>query len=321
MVYEDFAKLIKVCPFLKCNGTDLEFHQSIHKRDLISISCLNCNREFTIVESPLTCSNEHTYSIRYPDLINNAIFFRCIEVNCIEKRKDLYDFENRKFEKKLAQELLKIKPIIQKKIRVGDFEIRPKVTKYDFENENLLLVKSILIYSLDMYNEVYNPNEIKRSHLGSKIHDLKYSNLKKDLKFIDKSVDEFFSSIVKLFSMLEVGFERLIVVPESEPKVNSNHFLRKLALKISNEFDLKYSAESVIYVPKVAEKTKNSSGDNRTNSVVQKFICDKIEEKNVLLLDDVIQTGSTMVALNNKIKKGNPEAEIFNLALVRTGMY
>jgi predicted amidophosphoribosyltransferase len=320
MAYEDFAKLIKKCPFLNCDGTDLEFHLSVHKRDLTLISCLNCNREFTIVESPLACSNEHAYSIRYPDLMINTIFYRCFDTNCFEKRSDFFDFESRKIERKLAQDLLKIKPIIQKRIKIGDFEIRPKVTKYDFENKNLEEVKSILIYSLDMYNEVYNPSEVKRSHLGSRIHDLKYSNLKNDSSFTDKSVDEFFRSVKKLFSILDLSFDRLIVVPESDPKVNSDNFLRKLAVKISREFDLRYSVESITYVPKVVEKTKNAFGDNRTNSVLQKFNCDKIEEKSVLLLDDVIQTGSTMVALNNKIKKSNPKAEIFNLALVRTGM-
>lgn len=320
MVYEDFPKLIKKCPFFNCDGINLEFHVSIHKRDLTLISCLDCNREFTVVDSPLSCSDKHVYSIRYADLINNAIFFRCFKYSCTEKRKDFFDFEKRKFEKELALELLRIKPAIQRKIKIGDFEIRPKVTKYDFENENLRQVKSILIYSLDMYNEVYNPNEIKRSHLGSRIHSLKYSNLKNDPNFIDKSVDEFFSSIVKLFSILKLRFDRLVIVPESDPQVNLDHFLRKLAVKISNEFDLKYSVNSITYVPKVAEKTKNTSGENRANSVLQKFYCDKIEEKSVLILDDVIQTGSTMVALTNQLKKSNPKVEIFNLALVRTGM-
>jgi predicted amidophosphoribosyltransferase len=320
MVYEDFPKLIKKCPFFNCYGTNLEFHISIHKRDLTLISCLDCDREFTVVESPLSCSLKHTYSIRYADLINNAIFFRCLKLSCTEKRKDFFDFEKRKIDKKLAQELLRIKPLIQKRIKVGDFEIRPKVTKHDFENENLRQVKSILIYSLDMYNEVYNPSEVKRSHLGSRMHSLKYSNFKNDTNFINKSVDEFLSSIVKLFSILELRFERIVVVPESDPKVNLNHFLRKLAIKLSNEFDLKYTADSITYIPKVAEKTKNTSGENRANFVLQKFYCDKIEETRVLVLDDVIQTGSTMVALTNQIKKSNPKAEIFNLALVRTGM-
>jgi predicted amidophosphoribosyltransferase len=320
MAYVDFRKLIKECPFLNCHGTDLEFHLSIHKRDLTLISCFTCNREFTIVESPLNCVIEHVYSIRYADLLNNTIFYRCIDLNCVEKRRDFFDFDNRKLERKLAQDLLKIKPSIQKRIKIDDFEIRPKVSKYDFENENLKEVKSILIYSLDMYNEVYTQNEVKRSHLGSRIHDLKYSSAKADPEFVDKCVDEFVNSMTILFLILDLSFDRLIVVPESEPKINLNHFLRKLAEKISNKFNLRYTVDSVKYTSIAPDKTKNVFGDNRTNSVLQKFSCDEIEETRVLLLDDVIQTGSTMVALNNKIKKNNPDTEIFNLALVRTGM-
>jgi predicted amidophosphoribosyltransferase len=96
--------------------------------------------------------------------------------------------------------------------------------------------------------------------------------------------------------------------------------MRKLASKLSNYWKVSYQFDDIRFVLKGSQKTKNIEPDKRTQVAFEKFEVNKVLENRVLLLDDVMQTGSSMIALNNKLIKENPDIKITNLGIVRTGM-
>jgi len=312
MILEGPKNRLNKCPFNDCQSVEIEYLDPILRRDLTLITCANCKREYSIVESALECSEEHLFAIRYSDYEGNKIYFRCIKPDCKNRFSNYFDFKEK--------EIHKLKNKIPKIVFLNGFSIRPILIKNSYEDNILSFKKSILIYTLDMYNEVYNTNFIKRSYLAEKIHDLKYSNKKLNIKFVDSCVDDFIEAINKIKDILDWKFQKILVIPESETLVDGNHFMRKLASKLSEIWKVAYKSDDIRYVLKGSQKIKNVDLDKRTQVAFEKFEVNKVKEKKVLLLDDVMQTGSSMVALNNKLIKENPDIQITNLGLVRTGM-
>jgi predicted amidophosphoribosyltransferase len=312
MILGEPKNRLKKCPFADCQSVEIEYLEPSLRRDLTLISCSNCKREYSIVESALDCSNEHLNSIRFSDFENDQIYFRCIIPNCKNKLNYHYDFKEK--------ELLKIKNKLPNNLILNGFSIRPRVIKNNYENNNFTNIKSIIIHTLDMYNEVYNVNTIKRSYLAEKIHNLKYTDKKLDLKYVENCVNDFFEAVNKIKDLLNWKFDKILVVPESELRINQDHFMRKLASKLSNYWKVSYQFDDIRFVLKGSQKTKNIEPDKRTQVAFEKFEVNKVLENRVLLLDDVMQTGSSMIALNNKLIKENPDIKITNLGIVRTGM-
>jgi competence protein ComFC len=150
--------------------------------------------------------------------------------------------------------------------------------------------------------------ETTRSEIGELLYKLKYGN--------DQTVLEGIADVVEAY-LRQWNPKVDLLIPVTPSKVRAKQPVFLVGAEIAKRLNFPFSAEIVtrrIALPEL----KNISGDQRKDLLkgahdVQK---EKVRGKNVLLFDDLFQSGSTMIAISEALLEADAE-EVLALALTQ----
>jgi competence protein ComFC len=150
--------------------------------------------------------------------------------------------------------------------------------------------------------------ETTRSEIGELLYKLKYGN--------DQTVLEGIADVVEAY-LRQWNPKVDLLIPVTPSKVRAKQPVFLVGAEIAKRLNFPFSAEIVtrrIALPEL----KNISRDQRKDLLkgahdVQK---EKVRGKNVLLFDDLFQSGSTMIAISEALLEADAE-EVLALALTQ----
>ncbi len=151
----------------------------------------------------------------------------------------------------------------------------------------------------------------------------KIKKIIKDIKYFDKTylLDIFIDDLKELYYSRFMSCEVVVGVPMTTQAVKERGYnqAQVLAQKLSKELNLPYSEDIVIKVKDterqatldVNERSKNLKGAFKVNKQLLKY-------KNVLLVDDVLTTGTTCNMISELLlKKGVEKVFVLTIASVQ----
>ena len=184
-----------------------------------------------------------------------------------------------------------------------------KCGEHILDNEKICYICKDLERVFDSNYSCYEYNE----ETSGAIMALKYN----DKKYLAK---DFAKILFERFKTLDLHIDIVTSVPmsaEAQKKREYNH-----AAEIAKEFcklaDLKY--EDLLAKIKSTPRQAELGRDERIKNLVGSFaIIDKqvIKDKNILIIDDVFTTGSTMTACATELKKAKPN-KVYCLTVTKT---
>ncbi len=170
------------------------------------------------------------------------------------------------------------------------------------------------VWGLNTYTQANELGISERSEFGELVHDLKYVN--QPLSGSDERIqklEKFTSTFIR--EMLPANLDFIITVPANRPNTVS---IPKFVARNLRDRGHSRVFESLRLIAPVRTLKSIAILEDRLKEVLgayelsQKF--DEETSRNVLVLDDVIESGSTMRAASAAIYKKWPNAHVFGIA-------
>lgn len=170
-------------------------------------------------------------------------------------------------------------------------------------------------FALDEYSKVDGTGKLIRTQIGEQLHLVKYEGNLDKIKPLAETVIKFLSK--KIFTMF---LSAIIPVPPSNTK-RAFQPVYEIAKLISRDFGIEFADDIIIKNRPTPETKDFIDKGERIKNLVNAFRIDslKLADKNVLLFDDVFQSGATVHCVTDVLYDQGKVQNVYLLTLTRVG--
>lgn len=164
------------------------------------------------------------------------------------------------------------------------------------------------------YDEYDHPRfDTKHSQIGELIYKLKYGN---DYSVIDEIVD---AAVIFIKDKWGNRIDYIIPIPPSKTD-RQKQPVELLASKIAGRLNIEFNKDILIKIKDTGELKSIDDPDERTRILTNAFDIaqNAVENKNILLIDDLYRSGATIKTISNLLRKHGKVNKIYVLAFTRT---
>lgn len=167
--------------------------------------------------------------------------------------------------------------------------------------------------------EVEKKQDLQKFNFEEHLYIFKYQGIIRDLiidyKFNEKSYlyklfVNFLIKNEKFFQILK-SYDTIIPVPISKKRKKQRGYNQSslIAKELAKKLNIDYKNKSLIKTKNITEQSKLNKEEREKNiqGVYELYNLKKLKDKNILLIDDIYTTGSTVRECGKILKQANPK--------------
>ncbi|HMA68514.1 MAG TPA: ComF family protein [Candidatus Mcinerneyibacterium sp.] len=163
-------------------------------------------------------------------------------------------------------------------------------------------------YFWNLRRSVYRYNDA----MAKLVHEFKYKN---NIEIIDYFSGIFFEKFREYFNNIEIDY--IIPVPVSKKRLKERGY-NQVELLIKKFDDSKVKKDILLRTKNTRPQSSFEDDQKRKLNVKDAFkVTGNVDNKNILVVDDIITTGATLYEIGRLLKKSGA-AKIYNYTLIRS---